>query len=102
MLDEGARTLGVWLPLALADIVALLFGVIRMWAANPEKVKPPKRSETLASWCLPMLSSSLKAGEDEAAALELLHSVERLADAQRKREAVQRERLAATDKEPTT
>lgn len=84
MLDEGARTMGVWLPLALADITTLLFGLIRMWASSPEKIAVPTRAKTLASWCLPMMAKSLEAGEKEAAALELLRSVERLAARQKK------------------
>lgn len=79
MLDEGARTLGVWLPLALADIVAMLCALARLWAANPGDVKIPERSATLSSWCLPMLSSSLKAAEKERDALALYESVKRLA-----------------------
>ena len=76
MLDEGARTMGVWLPLALADISALLFGLIRMWAASPEKIAVPTRAKTLASWCLPMMVKSLEAGEKEAAALRSLLGTE--------------------------
>jgi hypothetical protein len=87
MLDEGARTMGVWLPLALADIAALLFGLIRMWTASPEKIAVPTRAKTLASWCLPMMAKSLEAGEKEAEALELLRSVERLAARQKKETA---------------
>lgn len=78
MLDEGGRTIGVWLPLAMADIISVLVVLVRMWAKNGEEIQVPSRSETLATWCLPMLSSSLKASEEEAAALELLESVKRL------------------------
>lgn len=77
-LDEGAKTIGVWLPLALADIVAYLVGMMRLWASNPQKLPVPKRSETLAGWCLPMLSKSLEAGEEEYKALQLLRSVQAL------------------------
>ncbi len=86
MLDEGARTQGLWLPLALADVVCMLFGVVRMWAASPEKVKVPKRSELLASWCLPMLASSARAAEKEADALALYESVKHLAEKQKQKE----------------
>ena len=70
--------MGVWLPLALADIAALMFATIRMWAAKPDEVKVPKRSETLASWALPFMASALKAEEEEAAALALFESVKKL------------------------
>ena len=57
--------MGVWLPLALADITALLVNLVAMWATNGDKVKIPKRSDTLAAWALPFLSSSLKVAEEE-------------------------------------
>lgn len=55
----------------------------RMWAANPKEVDIPKRSETLASWCLPMMASSVKASEDEAEALQLFKAVQNLAAKQK-------------------
>ncbi|MBR0196912.1 MAG: hypothetical protein IJQ34_02150 [Kiritimatiellae bacterium] len=78
-LDEGKRTIGVWLPLALADVYAALIAFIRLQAANPEKIKIPSRSEVLTAWCLPMLSSSLSSAEEEAKALELFRSIQNLA-----------------------
>ena len=57
--------MGVWLPLALADIAALMFATIRMWAAKPDEVKVPKRSELLKGWALPFTASALKAEEEE-------------------------------------
>ena len=57
--------MGVWLPLALADITALLVTLVAMWAKDGDEVKIPKRSEQLATWALPFLSSSLKAEEEE-------------------------------------
>ena len=94
--------MGVWLPLALADLLASMFALVRMWASNPGEVKPPKRSEVLASWMLPMLSSSIKAGEDESAALSLFESVKRLAEKKesgvRSQESVvSRQSLVASD-----
>lgn len=71
------------MPLALADIMSMMFALVRMWAADQEKVKIPKRSESLASWCLPMMAQSVKAGEDEQDALALFESVKRLADKQK-------------------
>ena len=84
MLQEGGRTIGVWLPLALADIMMMLVGLARMWAVNGKEIELPKRSETLASWCLPMMSSSLKAAEEEDEALRLFNSVQQLAMKQKK------------------
>lgn len=70
--------MGVWLPIALADIYTAVMAMIRSWLARPESLPLPKRSEMLASWCLPMLSRSFAAEEKEAAALALLRSVEKL------------------------
>lgn len=74
--------MGLWLPLALADAVAAMFSLARMWAANPKDVELPTRAELLENWCLPMLSRSVKAA-DEAAEKErkakaLYESVKRL------------------------
>lgn len=57
--------MGVWLPLALADITALLVKLVAMWAKNGDEVKIPKRSEQLATWALPFTASALKAEEEE-------------------------------------
>jgi len=70
--------MGVWLPLALSDIASLMFAVIRMWAAKPDAVKIPKRSELLKGWALPFMASALKAEEEESEALALFNSVKNL------------------------
>ena len=57
--------MGVWLPLALVDITALLATLVAMWAKDGDKVKMPKRSEQLAAWALPFTASALKAEEEE-------------------------------------
>jgi hypothetical protein len=57
--------MGVWLPLAMADITALLLKLASMWAKNGDEVKIPKRSEQLAAWALPFTASALKAEEEE-------------------------------------
>lgn len=57
--------MGVWLPLALADIATLLVKLVAMWAENGNEVKIPKRSEQLAAWALPFTASALKAVEEE-------------------------------------
>ena len=68
----------MWSPLAMADLYAAVVALIRVMAANPDAVKVPKRSDVLAAWCLPMLSKSVAADEEERKAIELLKSVERL------------------------
>ena len=70
--------MGVWLPLALSDIASLMFWVVRMWAAKPDAVKIPKRSELLKGWALPFMASALKAEEEEAEALALFNAVKNL------------------------
>lgn len=45
---------------------------------KPQEVKIPERSEIVGGWCLPMMSKSLKADEEERAALELFNSVKRM------------------------
>jgi len=57
--------MGVWLPLALADIAALLVQLVALWAKDGDKIEIPKRSKQLRNWALPFLSSSLKAAEEE-------------------------------------
>lgn len=65
----------------------MLVGLARMWAVNGKEIELPMRSETLASWCLPMMASSLKAAEEEAEALKLFNSVQQLAKKQNQKEA---------------
>lgn len=77
-LEEGSRTIGVWLPLALADLNAAMIAIIRMFAANHDEIKVPKRSESLGSWALPMMSRAIEADEKERDALEMFRSIERL------------------------
>ena len=77
-LCEGEATIGVWLPLALADIFAALVCLIRPWLKDPESLKVPERSETLQGWLLPMMAKSLSADEKERAALALFNSVKAL------------------------
>lgn len=70
--------MGVWLPLALADLAALMFASIRMWAAKPDEVKVPRRSEMLKGWALPFMASALEAEEKEQEALALFAAVKNL------------------------
>jgi hypothetical protein len=57
--------MGLWLPLALADITELLCDLVQLHLANPDEAKVPKRSGILERWQLYLLSSSLKAMEKE-------------------------------------
>ena len=75
---EGEATLGVWLPLALADIFAALVCLMRPWLKEPNALEVPERSETLRNWLLPMMAKSLAADEKERAALAMLNSVKAL------------------------
>ncbi len=77
-LGEGEATLGLWLPIALADLYAALVCLMRPWLKDANALTVPSRSETLAGWCLPMLSKSFEAEEKEAAALRLFNSVKNL------------------------
>lgn len=70
--------MGVWLPLALADIAALLVQLCALWSKDGDKVKIPKRSEQLNVWALPFLSSSLKAAEEEQERREKAEKVKAL------------------------
>ena len=76
MLDEGARTMGVWLPLALADLKR---AILAPWLKK-EDFEPLSR--TLAGWCLPMMSRALAAEEREQDAIALFNSIQQLADKQ--------------------
>ena len=77
-LREGEATIGVWLPLALADIFAALVCLMRPWLKDPGSLKIPKRSETLEGWLLPMMAKSLGEDEKEREALALFNSVKAL------------------------
>ena len=83
MLDEGARTLGVWLPLALADLKA---AVLAPWMSRADAEKHLRLSRTLAGWCLPMLSRAMAADEAEREAVEMFETVRRMSEAQKKKQ----------------
>jgi len=60
--------MGLWLPVALANIHTVLVALLRQWAGKDSGIKVLKLSETLESWCLPILSRAFKTAEDEAEA----------------------------------
>ena len=73
-LHEGERTQGVWLPLALADLMGILYVVSRRAGGDTGEIKPPKRSEILKSWMLPAMSAAISEDEAEAEAWAMLES----------------------------
>ena len=76
-------TQGVWLPIALADLYAALFGLARMWAKNPDAVEIPKRGEILKGWALPVMGEAIEADEKEAEAFRLVETIRNMAAKQR-------------------
>ncbi|MBQ2336498.1 MAG: hypothetical protein II381_09300 [Victivallales bacterium] len=77
-LREGEKTIGVWLPLALADLMRMLHAVQRRAGGDTGKIQLPERSEILESWMLPAMAAAAKEDEEEAAAFEMLQSVRNL------------------------
>ena len=75
---EGEATIGVWLPIALADIFAALVCLMRPWLKDPNSLEVPERSETLQDWLLPMMAKSIGADEKERKALAMFNAVKAL------------------------
>lgn len=46
----------------------VLVAVVRQWAGKDSKIEVPKRSQTLASWCLPIMSKACEHAAAEAEA----------------------------------
>ena len=61
--------------------------LIGPWLEDPDKLEVPRRSQALASWCLPMLSKSLEADEKERDALALYNTVKNMAARQQEDKA---------------
>ena len=79
MLAEGSRTQGVWLPLALADLMRMMIVLARRSAGDTGEIRDlPETSDVLRRWALPMMAEACHGDEEERKALELLRSVERL------------------------
>ena len=70
--------MGVWLPLALADVMNMLIVVSRRASGDTGQIKMLDRSEILRSWMLPAMASAVGEDEQEQAAFELLKSVQNL------------------------
>lgn len=68
-LREGLAGLGVWLPLAMADI----FGWMQSFDG-----KGVKRSDVLNSWFLPELAAAVRSDEDECEDRETVENFNRL------------------------
>lgn len=77
-LQEGEKTWGVWLPIALADVLTMLYIVSRRAAGDTKKVNIMKRSEVLKSWMLPAMSAAIAEDEAEAEAWAMLESIRNL------------------------
>ena len=70
--------MGVWLPLALADIVLMLDVVAKRAAGVTGKIDVKKRSEILKAWALPVMGEAMAEDEAEADAVAMLNSVRNL------------------------
>lgn len=79
MLKEGGATLGVWLPLALAQIYQALIVLVKLWATKESGIKVPTIAEVLKSFCLPAMAEAQKEDEKEREALALFNSIKNLA-----------------------
>ena len=70
--------MGVWLPLALADIMLMLDVVAKRAAGVTGKIGVMKRSEILKAWMLPVMSEALAEDEAEAEAVAMYESVRKM------------------------
>lgn len=79
-LREGAAAMGVWLPLALADVLCWLACAATMGETRLS------RADALRAWHLPELAAAVARDEAERAADDLAAGVDWLADEFGKRE----------------
>ena len=75
---EGEKTIGVWLPLALADLMRMMVVVARRAGGDTGEIQMMDRSKILQSWMLPAMAAAAKEDEEEAAAFAMLQSVRNL------------------------
>lgn len=80
--------MGVWLPLALADVLNALVAVARRAGGDAGRIELPARSEILKSWMLPAFGAAVREDEDEREALRMFESVRDLARHDEKRTPV--------------
>ena len=83
-MKEGQLTLGLWGPLALADILATLTALLRLQIRKEDQHKcpVPTRAETLKSWCLPFTAAAFERLEENNKARALFDAVKQMADKQ--------------------
>ena len=68
----------MWLPQAIADVLAMLYVVSRRAIGDTGEIKPPARSEILKSWMVPAMGAAIAEDEEEARAFAMLESVRNL------------------------
>jgi hypothetical protein len=70
--------LGVWLPVALADLMRIMIVLVRRVAGDTGEISLLKRSKILAMWMLPAMAAAVDEDEQEAEAFAMLESVRNL------------------------
>lgn len=70
--------MGVWLPLALADIMLMLDVVAKRAVGITGKIDLMNRSEILKAWMLPVMGEAMAEDEAEDVAVAMLNSVRNL------------------------
>lgn len=70
--------MGVWLPIALADVVLMLAAVAKRAGGYTGEIDLPKRSAILKTWTLPVMGEAIAEDEKEAEAFAMLDSIRKL------------------------
>ena len=70
--------MGVWLPVALADLMRIMIVLVRRVAGDTGEISLLKRSKILAMWMLPAMAAAVDEDEQEAEAFAMLESVRNL------------------------
>ena len=70
--------MGVWLPVALADLMRIMVALVRRVAGDTGEISLLKRSKILAMWMLPAMAAAVDEDEQEAEAFAMLESVRNL------------------------
>ena len=70
--------MGVWLPVALADMMRILVALVRRVAGDTGEIDLLKRSKVLMSWMLPAMAAAVDEDEQEAEAFAMLESIRNL------------------------